>query len=585
MEKKYYTVERSQQIVLSLLKAHGIHKVIASPGTTNITLVGSMENDPWFEIYSSVDERSAAYLACGLAAESGEPVVLSCTGATASRNYLPGLTEAYYRKLPVIAITATQGQHRIGHLVAQVIDRSRMQKDVAVMSVDIPVCRNSDDEWFCMLQVNKALLATRHHGGGPVHINLATGYSRDFSVQELPSVRVIDRIVAGERFPDMTKGRVAVFVGSHKSWTAAEEAALDAFCAAHDAVVFCDHTSGYRGRYRVQFALVAGQESYHSPLLDVDLLIHVGEVSGDYYSLAVRCKECWRVSEDGELRDTFRRLRYVFEMPERAFFEHYAAGGGNGHTAYLEACRMEYREMYEQIPDLPFGNIWAAYRMAGKLPANSVLHLGILNTLRSWNFFDVPASVRSYCNVGGFGIDGDMSTLIGASLADRDRLYFGVLGDLAFFYDLNVLGNRHVGRNVRIMLVNNGRGTEFSNYDHPGHAFGKDADKFIAAAGHYGNKSPMLVRHFAEDLGFEYLTAHDKAGFDKAVERFLQPEMTDKPMLFELFTDSDDESNALKAIRSIKTDATVMMKNKVRQTVKGILGDAGVEVVKKILRR
>ena len=106
MNKKYYTSERNVQIVIALLKAHGIKRVIASPGTTNMTFIGSIQNDSWFEIYSSVDERSAAYLACGLAAETGEPVVISCTGATASRNYMPGLTEAYYRKLPVLAITS-----------------------------------------------------------------------------------------------------------------------------------------------------------------------------------------------------------------------------------------------------------------------------------------------------------------------------------------------------------------------------------------------------------------------------------------------------------------------------------------------
>ena len=97
----YYSNDKTTQILLSLLKAHGIRKVIVSPGTTNISLVGSMQYDSFFELYSSVDERSAAYIACGLAYESGEPVVLSCTEATASRNYLPGLTEAYYRQLPL----------------------------------------------------------------------------------------------------------------------------------------------------------------------------------------------------------------------------------------------------------------------------------------------------------------------------------------------------------------------------------------------------------------------------------------------------------------------------------------------------
>ena len=90
-----YTNERNVQMLIYLMKKHGIKKVIASPGTTNITLVASMQNDPWFEIYSAADERSAAYMACGLAAESGEPVALSCTGATASRNYIPALIENY----------------------------------------------------------------------------------------------------------------------------------------------------------------------------------------------------------------------------------------------------------------------------------------------------------------------------------------------------------------------------------------------------------------------------------------------------------------------------------------------------------
>ena len=124
MKQKFYTVEKGQQILISLLKQHGIRKVIASPGTTNITFVASMMNDPFFEIYSSVDERSAAYLAVGMAEETGEAVVLSCTGATASRNYIPGLTEAYYRKLPILAVTATQNENRIGHMIPQGIDRS-----------------------------------------------------------------------------------------------------------------------------------------------------------------------------------------------------------------------------------------------------------------------------------------------------------------------------------------------------------------------------------------------------------------------------------------------------------------------------
>ena len=77
--KEYYSIERNVQIVIALLKAYNIKKIVASPGSSNIPFVYSAQNDSYFEMYSCVDERSAAYMACGLSAESGEPVVLTCT--------------------------------------------------------------------------------------------------------------------------------------------------------------------------------------------------------------------------------------------------------------------------------------------------------------------------------------------------------------------------------------------------------------------------------------------------------------------------------------------------------------------------
>lgn len=74
--------------------------------------------------------------------------------------------------------------------------------------------------------------------------------------------------------------------------------------------------------------------------------------------------------------------------------------------------------------------------------------------------------------MGGFGIDGPLSTALGAAIACPDKTTFIVTGDLAFFYDLNVLGNRHMDNNMRILLINNGCGTEFRNYDHPASYWG-----------------------------------------------------------------------------------------------------------------
>lgn len=579
MIKKYYTNERNVQIVLSLLKEYGIRKVIVSPGTTNITLMASMQQDAFFEMYSAADERSAAYMACGLAAESGEPVVLSCTGATASRNYIPGLTEAYYRKLPIVAITSTQNTDKIGHLMPQVIDRSVAPLDIVNMSIQLPNIKDADDVWNCEIKTNKALLALTHRGGGPVHINLATTYSRDFSVKTLPNARKIGRICIGDSFPEMPAGKIGVFVGSHPVWTKEQTEALDCFCASNDAIVFCDHTSGYKGAYRFLYPLEQMQEQFASDINHVDLCIHIGEISGA--GVVPSANKIWRVSEDGQIRDTFRHLQYVFEMPEQTFFESYTRKSTASTEKYLQKSKSVYDAVYKAIDEnqLPFSNIWIAYKMAPLLPENSVLHLGILNSLRSWNFFEVPQSVNSNSNVGGFGIDGGVSSLIGASLANRAKLYFGVFGDLAFFYDMNSLGNRHIGNNLRIMLINNGKGTEFRQYNHPGSAFGEDADTYIAAAGHYGNKSYHLVKHYATDLGFEYLCASDKQEFEQVYERFLSNELSDSPILLEIFTNSEDESAALKTIRNVAVSPTGAARK-----IVAALGPRAISIAKKIMR-
>ena len=582
-QKRFYTNERNVQIVIALLKAHGIHRVIASPGTTNMTFVVSIENDPWFHIWSSVDERSASYLACGMAAETGEPVVISCTGATASRNYMPGLTEAYYRKLPVLAITSTRGNYKIGHLIDQQIDRRNIPNDIAIESVTIPMVKDYEDERFCEIEANKAILALKLNGGGPVHINMYTRYSHDFSVREIPHVNTIYRhTIYDKEWPSIPHdGRIVVRIGSHADFTDEQTRAIDEFCATYDAVVCCDHTSGYRGKYEVHGQLVFGQQMWQSSLRNTNLCIHIGEVSGDQF--CVNAKHTWRVSPDGALRDTFGNLRRVFMMHETDFFNHYKKKDCN-HTEYLDSLNKEIDEIKNKIPNLPFSNIWMAQQMHDKLPKGCEIHFGIYHSLRSWNFFKLPMGIQAKCNVGGFGIDGGVSSMIGASLSNSDKLFFGVFGDLAFFYDMNVIGNRHVGNNVRILLINNGKGNEFRNYGHPCFFLGDEADKFIAAAGHYGNMSNLLVKNYAENLGYDYLKAANKEEFISGIEHFLSPHIGDRPILFEVFTETDDESNALETILNIVIDQKAQIKSNIKKAVKKVVGDKGIETIMKIIK-
>lgn len=575
-----YTDEANIQILVALMKHHGLCRGVVSPGATNITFVACLQRDPYFTLYSSVDERSAAYMACGIAAETGEPVFLSCTGATASRNYLPGLTEAYYRKLPVLAVTSTQHLGRIGNMVPQVIDRTNELNDVCRLSVQCPSVRSVDDRWACEASLNRALLELTRDGGGPVHVNLVTTYSGDFNTKELPPVRYVDRVEREDELPSLAGKRVAVYVGAHRMWDARLTKAVDAFCERYDAAVICDSTSNYSGKHRIDASLVCMQTRSMSGVRNCDVLIHVGEISGAY--IGVSCREAWRVDPEGVPRDPFQRLRYVFEMREAEFFEAYAAlSEPVGAHPYLDAWRAEDTKVRALIPELPLSNPWLAQNVGPMLPEGSVLHLGILNSLRSWNLFPLDPSIRCYCNTGGFGIDGCVSSLIGASLASPDKLFFGVVGDLACFYDLNSLGNRHVGSNVRLMVVNNGVGTEFKNYNHKAAAFGEEADAYMAARGHYGRQSRDLLRHYATDLGFGYLSASTKEEALQAAGRFTTPERCERPMLFEVFTDSRDESDALQTLYELEVDA----KGTAKQAVRSIFGDKGVAAAKRILGR
>ena len=549
----HYTSERNVQIVLALLKANNIKKVVASPGATNESIVASMQYDPYFEMYSCVDERSAAYMACGLAAESGEIVVLSCTGATSSRNYLPGLTEAYYRKLPILAITSSMPTAHIGHLFAQCTNRSTPPVDTVKSTYCIESVKDADDEWDRMIKVNKAISDLKRNGGGPVHLNLITRGCSDYSVIELPHVNKITYYQANDEFPSLDNKKVLVFMGEQKYLSEEESKVIDNFCECYNTVVLCDQTSGYKGKYRVLSALLASQECQkYKPLYTCDILIHVGGISGDYYTMgAIKASEVWRVDEDGEIRDKFKKLTAVFEMSFNQFLHYYSKSQSKNTNSLIEEFRNANESLANRIPELPFSNIWIASQLSKRIPDNSVVHLGILNSLRAWNFFETKETVRTYSNVGGFGIDGIMSTLIGASLCNKDKLYFAFLGDLAFFYDINSLGNRHVGNNVRIMVINNGRGVEFHTYKHSASKFGEDTDKYIAAYGHNGKQSPSLVKGISESLGFRYISAHSKEEFIQKHSDFISEKNSECPIVFEAFTEKVDDADVLRLIRTI----------------------------------
>ncbi len=584
MKQLYYSNEKNVQILISLLKAHNIRKVIASPGTCNISFVGSIQKDPFFQIYSCVDERSACYMACGLAEESGEPVVLSCTGATASRNYIPGLTEAYYRKLPILAITFAFHQANLGNNIPQFIDRTTTLKDMVKLSVQVPIINNQDDKWQCEIAINKAILELNRNGKGPVHINFINIMGeKGFDTKELPKTRKIYRLKYNDEFPKILDGKIGIFIGAHSKFDENLTRQIEEFCEKNNSIVLCDYTSNYYGKYRILGNLICNQERYEFSENNFDLLIHIGNVSGSY--MKIKTKEVWRVNPDGEIRDTFRKLKYVFEMNEFQFFEkiNRMSEEKQKNIEFYQKWKKEFNEIERKIDlnQICFSNIWVAKNIIDRLPNESTVHLAILNTLRSWNFFDNDKRIYGYSNTGGFGIDGITSSLIGASLANKEKIYYGIVGDLGFFYDLNAIGNINIKNNVRLMVINNGGGTEFHIHICPGYKFGEDVNAYIAADGHFGNKSKELVKHYAQDLGFEYLSAETKDEFLSKIDYFISQTGYERSIIFEVFTDAKHEDLALKTITNLKTSIS----GKTKKTLKEVLSPKTKQAIKNIIKK
>ena len=568
-----YSNQKNVQVLVSLLKQHGVLTAVISPGSRNMPLVVSLENDPDFTCYSVVDERSAAYFAIGVSKSVNGPVLLSSTSAQATRNYIPGMTEAFYRGTPLVVVTADYKPSIIGQGVMQAIDQMSIPGDSAKYSVRLPVVKDGDDEKYCVRLANEALLALRHHGPGPVHIDLPTEEHWAGAVTTLPTFRKIDRYTLEDPFPEIGGRRVLIAVGQHDPFTPAEEDALAKFARAYDAPVYANHLSNYHGANAVHAALlVENMDQKNFAAYQPDILITIGGQIGDY-GIDDRLKhgnfEHWRVNLDGKIQDTYGKLTKVFECSSSQFFERYAHNGAPRDSDFFD--RWEKANARRVIPaELPLSHAYVAAHLAPQIPRGSVMHFAILSSLRNWNFFELDSSVECYSNVAAFGIDGCMSTFIGHSVASNELCYL-VIGDLSFFYDMNALGIRHIGNNARIILINNQGGGEFRLYSHAADQFGEDANVHIAAAGHNGEAGD-----WARSVGWEYIGIRSKEEFDAAQDSLVRP--SDRPMLMEVFTTMNDDSTGVRVVREANTIESLerriarKLPPEVKRAAKAILG-------------
>jgi len=561
-----YTIAKNVQIVIALLKEHGINQLVLSPGGTNAAFVRGVQDDPFFQCYSVVDERSALYFAIGIYLSTGKIVAVCCTSAQATRNYIPGLTEAFYKHAPILAITFSKHPRFTYQDYMQAPDQTSLPHDAVRATYALPYISNEQDILYCQRLVNEAILELTHQESAPVQLNvpmLDTELTQDIDIS-LPNVKVIRRHYINElTSSNLKEKRILIVVGENLGL---DDGHIINFAKKSNTVIYVNHLSNMRNDYTVfgNRLLSSISQNDFDEMLCPDILITIGGQTGDYplfhkLSGSKKNYEHWRISPKGNIVDTYDHLTHVFECKYDDFFMSFKDGEVN--REYLTTWQMAINDLNTPT-DLPLSAAYVAQQLNDKIPEGSFVNFSILNSLRTWDLFPIKHKVHCFCNVGAFGIDGCLSTFLGQSVS-VDNLCFMFIGDLSFFYDMNSLGIRHIRNNVRIILINNNGGIEFKL----GGDAGKNRliDKYIAAANHFKNSEGWAVVN-----GFDYISINTKEDFIK-ISNMLVSE-SNKPILCEVFTTDIDEANAYKAMTRLKDSRNFQKKAK----------DALVNRIKKI---
>ena len=434
-----YTDKKNILQLVALLEAHGITKVVLCPGSRNIPLVHTLSNHPNFTCYPVTDERSAGYFAIGLALNGGKPAAVCCTSGTALLNLHPAVAEAFYQNVPLVVISADRPAAWIGQMDGQTLPQPGVFQNLVKKSVNLPEIHTEEDEWYCNRLVNEALLETKHHGKGPVHINVPISEPLfQFTSDTLPEVRVITRYqglnVYDRDYNDlidrMNKYQKRMIIVGQMNLIYLFEKKHTKLLYKHFAWL-----TEHIGNQTVPGIPVKNFDAaiYAMPEEKIDqmtpelLITYGGHVVSKRLKKFLRQhppKEHWHISPDGEIVDLYGALTTVIEMDPFEFLEKIASLMDNRTPEYPRVWENYCKIIPE--PDFAYSEMAAVGALIKGLPELCALHLANSSVIRYAQLYSVPSTVEICCNRGTSGIEGSLSTAVGYAAASDKLKELGV---------------------------------------------------------------------------------------------------------------------------------------------------------------
>ena len=460
----------------------GVRHAVFSPGSRSTTMAMLFKEHEGFETYMNIDERSASFMALGIAKAHKEPTVLVCTSGSAVAHYLPAILEAQYTGIPLVVLSADR-PHTLLHVGApQTVDQHKIFGTAVNYFEELAVPQESHYYTYPRQVARKAYMKAMDTKKGPVHINvplfepLVPELSRNHFEAGRSSFKVVKPNYGGAFSCDDGNNlleryeRILILAGPQIDIDEANT--IRSFGEALQAPILADPLSNVRGCgasdvvISTYDALLAGQALWHE--LKPDCVIQFGQIV-----VSKRVQQMiasWTDVEYIEVNPTMDSMNPTGKttMHVQASIDVFTHlyGKNNSSDTYLNIWQRLEQEGKKQLSSA----INEPHCFEGRtirelqqyIPENGQIFVANSMTIRDFDYFWFSGGSRAvlYGNRGVNGIDGTISTALG--LAVNGRPTYLVTGDLSLFHDLNGLAVAKTHNlNLTIILHNNDGGGIF----------------------------------------------------------------------------------------------------------------------------
>jgi 2-succinyl-5-enolpyruvyl-6-hydroxy-3-cyclohexene-1-carboxylate synthase len=532
-------LEPFQQLARLCLRK-GVENVIICPGSRNAALTIAFTAEKGLKCYSISDERSAGYIALGMALQTGKTSVIICTSGTAALNFAPAVAEAYFQEIPLLVLTADRPSEWVHQYDGQTIFQENVYGKHVKKAFSWSEKQEVNDIKFASKISNEALSICQSQPLGPVHINIPI--SEPFYPEKVTEIKEeweVDYL--GNNFQSIDTElfnsvllkypKRLLVIGQQHNESVKKQA--NVFAEKFGFVLLADTIGNVDGgiKNHDQFLKHANK----APLVPDLLLSTDMSLISKSLKMMLRngvIKEHWHIQDNPAYIDPFRSVNKKVELTPSLFFEQLADCQSisineayQNAWFYLENKSEKDIQTYFETPN--FSEFHILKELLVQIPDNSIIHSGNSMSIRYINSLQrfIDRSVMIYCNRGTSGIDGSLSTALGQALNTKQNVYC-ILGDVSFQYDKNALWNRYLPDNLKIIILNNAGGIIFSMIDGP-----KKQDSF---QDFFRTEQPNKADLLAQEYGLTYFSIKKEDEVSDKISSFLK---TKEKCILEIFTD------------------------------------------------